>query len=62
MHRLRLGDLKEPDQLEPVQSLGPGLISVDLRQPGVYGRVSDDEPIDVREPGEPADAVQHGVD
>jgi hypothetical protein len=26
-----LGDLKEPDQLEPVQALGAGLVAVDLR-------------------------------
>ena len=26
-----LGDLQEPDQFEPVQSLGTGLVAVDLR-------------------------------
>jgi hypothetical protein len=35
---------------------------VDLRQAGVDGRVSGDQAVDVREPEEPADAVQHGVD
>ncbi len=33
-------DLEEPDQLEPVQPLGTGLVGVDLRQPGVHGRAS----------------------
>jgi hypothetical protein len=28
-----LGDRQEPDQLEPVQSLGAGLVPVHLRQP-----------------------------
>ena len=51
-----LGDLEEPDQLEPVQALGAGLVAVDLRQPGVDGRVGGDEPVDVGEPEEPADA------
>ncbi len=27
-----LGDLQEPDQFEPVQSLGAGLVAVDPRQ------------------------------
>lgn len=30
-----LGYLEEPDQLEPIQALGAGLIAVDFRQPGV---------------------------
>ena len=51
-----LGDLEEPDQLEPVQSLGAGLVAVDLRQSGVDGWVGGDEAVDVREPEEPADA------
>ena len=34
-----LGDLEEPDQLEPVQALGAGLVGMDLGQPGVDGRV-----------------------
>ncbi|MEJ7742824.1 MAG: hypothetical protein WKF73_09900 [Nocardioidaceae bacterium] len=38
-----LGDLEEPDQLEPVQPLGAGLVGVDLREPGVDGRVGRDE-------------------
>ena len=34
-----LGDLQEPDQLQPVQALGPGLVPVDLGQPGIDGGV-----------------------
>jgi hypothetical protein len=34
-----LGDLKEPDQLQPVQSLSAGLVAMDLRQPCIDGRV-----------------------
>src|SRR5665811_1199176 len=34
-----LGDLEEPDQLEPVQALSAGLVAVDLRQPRVDSRV-----------------------
>ena len=40
-----LGDLEEPDQLEPVQALGAGLVTVDLRQPRVDSRVGADEVI-----------------
>ena len=47
-----LGDLEEADQLEPVQSLGPGLVAVDLGEPGVDSRVGGDEPVDVGEPEE----------
>ena len=50
-----LGDLEEPDQLEPVQALGAGLVAVDLRQPGVDGRVGWDQSVDVGEPEVPAD-------
>jgi hypothetical protein len=57
-----VGDLQEADELEPVESLSPGLISVDLRQSGVDGWVGGDEPVDVREPEEPPHGVQHGVD
>ena len=53
-----LGDLQEPDQLEPVQALGAGLVAVDLRQPGVDGRVGADEAVDVGEPEVAADGVQ----
>ena len=57
-----LGDLQEPDQLEPVQALGAGLVAVHLGQPGVDGRVGGDQPVDVGEPEEPADAVHHRDD
>ena len=54
-----LGDLEEPDQFEPVQPLGPGLVAVDLGEPGVNGRVGGDESIDVGEPEEAPHAVHH---
>jgi hypothetical protein len=38
VHGQRLGDLQEPDQLEPVQALGAGVVGVDPRQPGVDDR------------------------
>jgi hypothetical protein len=57
-----LGDLEEPDQLEPVQSLGAGLVAVDLRQPRVDSRVGADEAVDVGEAEVPADGVHHRVD
>src|SRR5674476_1238181 len=57
-----LGDLEEPDQFEPVQSLGAGLVAVDLRQPRVDGRVGADEAVDVGEAEVPADGVHHRVD
>jgi hypothetical protein len=38
-----LGDLQEPDQLQPVQTLGARLVAVDLRQPRVDGRVRANE-------------------
>ena len=50
-----LGDLEEPDQLEPVQALGAGLVAVDLRQPRVNRRVGADEAVDVGEAEVPAD-------
>lgn len=53
MNREGLGDLKEPDQLQPVQTLGSGLIAVDLRQPGIHGRIGNNQPVDVREPEVP---------
>jgi hypothetical protein len=40
-----LGDLQEPDQLEPVQALGAGLVAVDLRQPRIHRRVRADEAV-----------------
>ena len=58
----RLGHLEEPDQLEPVQALGAGLVTMDLRQPCVDGGVGRDEAVDVREPEEPSDRVHHGDD
>jgi hypothetical protein len=57
-----LGDLEEPDQLEPVQALGAGLVLVDLWQPGIDGRVGRDETVDMGEPEEPADSVHHRID
>ena len=57
-----LGDLEEPDQLEPVQALGAGLVGVDLGQPCVDGGVGGDQPVDVGEPEEPPDGVHRGVD
>ena len=62
VHGQRLGDLKEADQLEPVQTLGAGLIGMDLRQPGVHGRVGGDQAVDVREAEEPAQAIVGHVD
>ena len=57
-----LGDLKEPDQLEPVQTLSAGLVLVDFRQPGVDGGVGGDQAIDVGVTEEPAHAMHHRVD
>jgi hypothetical protein len=57
-----LGDLQEPDQLEPVQALGAGLVTVDLRQPGVHGRVGGDKAVDVGKPEVAPDSVHHRVD
>ena len=56
-----LRDLEEPDELEPVQSLGAGLVAVDLGEPGVDRRVGDDQAVDVCEPEEAADRVHHRV-
>jgi len=57
-----LGDLQEPDQLEPVRALGTGLVAVDLRQPRVDDRVGGDEAVDVGEAEVAADGVHHRVD
>lgn len=57
----RRRDLKEADQLEPVQSLSTGLVLVHLGQAGVDGRVVRDQPVDVGKAEEPADAVHHRV-
>jgi hypothetical protein len=56
------GDLEKPDQLEPVQALGAGLVTVHLRQPSVDGGIGRDQTVDVGEPEEPADTVHHRVD
>jgi hypothetical protein len=57
-----LGDLEEPDQLEPVKYLGAGLVAVHLRQPRVDSRVGADEAVDVSEAEVPADGVHHRDD
>jgi len=57
-----LGDLEEPDQLEPVQSLRAGLVAVDLRKPGVDGRVRWDEAVYAGETELPPDGVHHRDD
>jgi hypothetical protein len=62
VHGQGLGDLEEPDQLEPVQPLSAGLVGVDLRQPGVDGGVSGDQAVDVRESEESTYPVHHRVD
>ena len=62
VNRDRLGYLEEPDQLEPVQALGAGLVAVDLRQPAVDGRVRGDDPVDVGEAEESMYAVHHRHD
>ena len=62
VHGDGLGDLEEPDQLQPVQALGAGLIGVDLGQACVHGRVVGDQAVDVGEPEEAPNAVQHRVD
>ena len=55
-----LGDLKESDQLEPVQPLGAGLVGVDLREARVDGRVRGDQAVNVSEPEEAPDGVHRG--
>jgi hypothetical protein len=55
-----LGDLEEPDQLEPVQALGAGLVAEDLRQPRIDGRVARDQAVDVGEAEVAADGVPRG--
>ena len=57
-----LGDLEEPDQLQPIQALSSRLVTVDLRKACVDGWISRDEPVDVSEPEEPADGVHHRDD
>lgn len=62
VHGDGLGDLEEPDELEPVQALGAGLVSVDLGQPGVDDGVGGDEAVDVGEPEVPPLGVHHRRD
>jgi hypothetical protein len=38
-----LSDLEEPDEFESVESLGSGLVAVDLREPRLDGWVGHDE-------------------
>lgn len=59
MNREGLGDLEETDELDPVKSLGTGLVVLDLRKACVDGRVGCDQAVDVCEPEEAADAVHH---
>src|SRR3954464_4986645 len=54
--------MKEPDQLEPVPALRPGLVPVDLGKPRTDGGVRGDESVDVGEPEEPPHAVHHRGD
>ena len=62
VHADRLRDLEDPDQLEPIETLGACLVLVDLRDPGVDGRVGRDQAVDVGEPEEPTETVHHRVD
>ena len=57
-----LGDLEEPDQLEPVQALGTGLVAVHPGKACVDGGVRDDQAVDVGEPEKSANRVHRGVD
>ena len=52
-----LGDLKEPDELEPVKAVGAGLVMMDLWQPRIHRGVGADEAVDVGE----AEVSAHGV-
>ena len=54
-----LGDLMEPDKLEPVKAVGAGLVVMDLGQPRIYRRVGADEAVDVGEAVVPAHGVHH---
>ena len=58
----RLGDLEEPDELEPVQSLGAGFVAVHLRQACIYGGVGHDESVNVGVAEVAADGVHRGDD
>ena len=62
MHGEGLGDLEEPDQLEAVQFLGPGFVSMDLGQPGINRWVAGDHAVDVGKPEVSAHRMHGGVD
>jgi len=57
VHGEGLGDLEEPDQLEPVQALGAGLIAMNPGQPGLEGLIGADKAVNVRESEVAADGV-----
>ncbi len=46
VHAVGLRGLQEPDQLEPVQALGAGLVRVNLGSRAYTGRVGRDKPVD----------------
>jgi hypothetical protein len=50
VHAESLGDFQEPDQLEPVETLGAGLVAVYLGQPGVDGGIAGNQGVDLGEP------------
>ena len=52
-----LRDLEEPNQLEPVQALGAGLIAMNPGQPGLEGLIGADKAVNVRESEVAADGV-----
>ena len=57
-----LSGLEEPDQFEPVEALGSGLIGVDVRETCVDRRLGDDQAVDMSKPEEPTDRVHHRHD
>ena len=57
-----LGNLEEPDELEPVQSLGSRLVAVDFRESRVDGWVGHDEAVDVGEREEASHRVHRRDD
>lgn len=57
-----LSDLEEPDEFEPVQSLGSGLVAVDFWESRVDGWVGPDEAVNVGEPEEASHRVHHRDD
>lgn len=58
----RLRNLKEPDELKPVEALSAGLVAMDFREPGVDRRVGRGDTVNVSETEVAADAVHHRVD